>query len=131
MYSIDYKKRAVEYKQEGHSFKELRAVFKIPSQTYYRWAEEYKNNFAPKERVEYTRKIDKEQLLKALEEKPDAYLRELAEPFDASVQAVFYFLEKHKITYKKNVHVLRKVRRSPSNIPRRNITNPRGRTSIR
>jgi transposase len=113
MYSIDYKKRAVEYKQEGHSFKELKAVFKISSQTYYRWAKEYKNNFAPKARVEYTRKIDKEQLLKALEEKPDAYLRELAEPFGASIQAVYYFLEKHKITYKKKRSRTQKSQKKP------------------
>lgn len=108
MYSEDYKRRAVEYKQEGHSFKELKAVFKIPNQTYYRWAEEYRNNFAPKPRAEYTRKIDKEQLLKALEENPDSYLRELAEPFGASAQAVFSFLEKHKITYKKKPSRTRK-----------------------
>lgn len=118
MYSVDYKKRAVEYKQEGHSFKELMEVFKIPNQTYYRWLGEYLNGFPAKERVERSGKIDKEQLLRALAENPDAYLRELAEPFGVTPQAVFYFLKENKITYKKNVYILGKVRRRPSNLCR-------------
>ena len=28
-YSIDYRKRAVEYKDSGHTFKELKEAFKI------------------------------------------------------------------------------------------------------
>jgi transposase-like protein len=38
-YSIDYKKRAVAYKQEGHTFKQLREAFDIPPETYYIWKE--------------------------------------------------------------------------------------------
>jgi hypothetical protein len=32
-YSMDYKERAVAYKQEGHTFKQLREAFGIPSET--------------------------------------------------------------------------------------------------
>ena len=102
MYSIDYRKRAVEYKREGHTFKQLSEVFKITDDTYYRWAKEYDNGFpkpeAPRER---SRKIDKEKLKQAIEEKPDAYLSELAVLFDCTPQAVFYALKKMKITLKK------------------------------
>jgi transposase len=36
---MDYRKRAVAYKQEGHTFKQLREAFGIPSETYYQWKE--------------------------------------------------------------------------------------------
>ena len=36
-YSKDYRKRAVEYKDTGHTFVELREAFKIPPRTYYDW----------------------------------------------------------------------------------------------
>ena len=36
-YNIDFIKRAVSYKQNGHSFKELREAFDIPPETYYLW----------------------------------------------------------------------------------------------
>ena len=101
MYSIDYKKRAVEYKQEGHTFKELKEVFKIPNQTYYRWAEELKNSFEKPEPAKRSRKINLEELKRAVEEKPDAYLKELAKPFGVTEQAIFYALKELDITFKK------------------------------
>ena len=110
MYSIDYRRRAVEYKNEGHSFGELYEAFKIHPPTYYRWKREYQNGFAkPQAPRERKRKIDKEELRRAVEEKPDSYLRELAEPFGCSQAAVHYALEKMGITLKKNLHLQREV----------------------
>jgi transposase-like protein len=37
MYSKDYRQRAVAYKDEGHTFKELKEAFDIPPETYYQW----------------------------------------------------------------------------------------------
>jgi len=34
-YSVDFKRQAVEYKQKGHTFKELKEVFGIHPSTYY------------------------------------------------------------------------------------------------
>jgi len=48
------------------------------------------------------RKIDREKLRQAVAEKPDAYLRELAEQFACTEQAVFYMLRNLGITLKKN-----------------------------
>jgi len=101
-YSADYKKLAVEYKREGHTFKELKAIFKIPSTTYYRWEEEYENGFEkPKGPRRRTRKIDLEKLKRAVEEHPDFYLREFAELFGCTPTAIFYALKKINITLKK------------------------------
>ena len=102
MYSEDYQKRAVEYKRAGHTFNELKDVFKISHETYYKWEQEYENGFSkPKIKQERSRKIDKEQLKQVLKEKPDAYLRELAVLFNCTPQAVFKMLKKLKITLKK------------------------------
>ena len=48
--------------------------------------------------------------MQAVEEKPDAYLSELAKPYDCTEQAVFYALKKLDITVKKNnIHTPKSV----------------------
>jgi transposase len=101
-YSVDFKKLAVEYKQKNHTFKELKEIFGIHPSTYYLWVEEYENGFKkPKEPRQRRRKIDLGKLKQAVEEHPDFYLRELAELFGCTPQAIFYALKKVKITLKK------------------------------
>jgi len=101
-YSIDYIRRAVWYKQEGHTFKQLREAFGIPPETYYLWEEKLANGYyETKPKRERLRKIDKEKLKQAVAEKPDAYLHELAQQFSCTSQAVFYMLRKLNITLKK------------------------------
>ena len=96
-------RRAVAYKNEGHTFKELKDTFNIPSETYYQWKEKLENGYDGKKVFrERSRKIDKEELKKAVEEKPDAYLYELAQLFDCSPQAVFLMLNRLNITRKKS-----------------------------
>ena len=104
MYSIDFIRRALIYKDEGHTFTELKAVFGIPRQTYYIWKKKYENGF-PKTRKKIVRtrkrKIDKAALERALAEKPDASLSELAKLFNCTDSAIFYALKRWKITLKK------------------------------
>ncbi len=38
-YSEDYRKAAIEFKQSGHTFTQLKEVFKITAKTYYEWVE--------------------------------------------------------------------------------------------
>jgi transposase len=103
-YSIDYKKRAVAYRREGHTLKQVREAFGIPAETYYGWKEKLENGYYEiKIKRERRRKIDKAELKKALANKPDAYLKELAEQFGCTAPAVFYALEKLNITRKKRV----------------------------
>ena len=101
-YSIDFIKRAVAYRQEGHSLKQLREAFGIPPETYYDWEEKLANGYYDiKIKRERKRKIDKEMLKRAVAEKPDAFLREYAEQFNCTPTAVFYALEAMDITRKK------------------------------
>jgi transposase len=102
-YSIDFIRKAVEYKQKGHTFKQLKDVFGIPNETYYQWKEKLESGFyeRKKPRQERKRKIDKEKLRQAVKENPDSYLHELAKLFGCSFQAVFAALKKMGITLKK------------------------------
>ena len=102
-YSIDFIKRAVAFKQNGHSFKQLREVFGIPPETYYQWKKNLQSGYYETEKgiQERRRKIDRDRLKDAVVNKPDAFLHELAELFDCSPQAIFYMLQKLNITLKK------------------------------
>jgi len=101
-YSNDYRKRAVEYKDSGHTFKELAEACKIPPITYYDWQEKLSNEYyETKPTRERSRKIDKEKLRQAVADTPDAYLHALAALFDCTPQAVFYMLIKRNSTLKK------------------------------
>jgi transposase len=102
-YSVDYRKAALEYKRSGHTFKELKEVFKITPRTYYQWVENLKTNGNVKVKIKQTRKrkIDPDALKKAVKEKPDAYLRELSKGFNCSTTAVHKRLIQLGFTYKK------------------------------
>ena len=106
MYSIDFIRCAVAYRDEGHTFTELKTVFKIPPETYYLWKEKLENGYTG-EKVfrERKRKIDKDILRQAVKDNPDIYLYELAKIFDCTEQAVFYAIEKLKITRKKTLRL--------------------------
>ena len=118
MYSIDFIRRAVAYREEGHTFKELKGAFNIPAETYYQWREKLGNGYdGTKVFRERSRKIDKEKLKKAVEERPDAYLYELARMFCCSPQAVFLMLEKLNITRKKSpLPITKSLKRNARNI---------------
>jgi len=116
-YSLDFIERTVAYKQEGHTLKQLQEAFGVPSETYYDWKKKLENgHFDVKIKRERKRKIDKEQLKRLLEEKPDAFLWELAEHFSCTPTAVFYALENLDITRKKTFYLLRKIRREKSGV---------------
>jgi transposase len=102
-YGIDFIKRAVAYRQNGHSLQQLREAFGIPPETYYKWANNLETGYYEIEKgiQERKRKIDREELKNAVADKPDAYLYELAELFECSPQAIFYMLKKLNITLKK------------------------------
>ena len=103
-YSKDFIKRAVAYKQAGHSFEQLHETFGIRSATYYDWKKKVETgfDFGMKAKKERNRKIDKEALRQAVAKKPDALLIEYAEQFNCTPSAVFYALKTLKITRKKS-----------------------------
>ena len=102
-YSRDFIEAAVAFKQNDHTFKQLREAFGIPPETFYQWVNKLESGYydMEKPKQERNRKINKEMLKKAVAETPDAFLYELAARFNCSPQAVFSMLQKLNITLKK------------------------------
>ena len=103
-YDIKYRLRAIEYWDEGHSKKETAEVFKVNLSTLYRWKSRLKETgkLESKKGIQPWRKIDPSKLMKILDERPDAYLKELSAEFDCSEVAIFKALKRLKISRKKN-----------------------------
>ena len=118
---MDYRRRAVAYKDEGHTFKDLQEAFRIPAETYYQWKKKLENGYYQTPIIrERKRKIDKEELKKDIAENPDAFLRELAEKYGCTESAIFYALKKLKITIKKRLLPIQKnLRKNVRNLPPR------------
>ena len=103
-YSEDLRKKVIGYLEEGNTQESAKAVFKIGLTTIKRWRKQYKDtgSLAKKELNRRFRKLDPEQLSAYVEEHPDAYLREIAEVFGCTDDAVRLALIKLKITRKKD-----------------------------
>ena len=93
----------MEYLKRGHTQKEAQAVFGIGLTTIKEWKKLQKETGSLEKRPLYrkSRKIDLAKLAAAVAETPDAYLKELAEPFGCTEDAVSKALIKMGITRKK------------------------------
>jgi transposase len=103
-YSLDFRKRAIAYMDEGHTYKELYEAFKIYPSNIHAWRKLLAETGSLEPQYsgrDSSRKIDLEKLREAVKEKPDAYLWELALQFGCTKQAIFTALKKLDITYKK------------------------------
>ena len=102
-YSIDFRRRAIEYMDEGHSGKELYEAFKILPSNVYRWRKlfEKTNSLRPEYRKTRKRKIDIKEPEQAIERKPDITIPELAKMFNCTKQSIHSALKRANITRKK------------------------------
>jgi len=102
-YSIDFRKKAIEFMDKGHTKEELHEAFGIYPSRITAWRKLLKETgeLKPQYRETRKRKIDLKELEQALERKPDATLAELAKLFDCTESAVHYALARLKITLKK------------------------------
>ena len=104
-YSEDFRKKAIEFIDAGHTQKELKEVFGIYPSEVIKWRKllAATGSLKPQYPKTRNRKIDKAKLAEELERKPDATLSELALIFDCTPQSIFCALKTMKITYKKNL----------------------------
>jgi transposase len=109
-YTIEFRKQVLEYMAEGHTVKELYDTFQIRPSTVVNWKKllEKNGSLEPVYSKSRSRIIDKEELKRAIEEKPDAYLYELSAKFGCTEQAVFYALKKLNVTRDKKLIIERK-----------------------
>jgi len=103
-YDIKYRRRALDYMAEGHTFRATAEIFKVSTSTLQEWKSQLKEtgDLAPKKRRETWRKIDPQKLSEYVEAHPDAYLKEIASAFGCWVSAVEKALRRLKISRKKN-----------------------------
>lgn len=117
-YSKDYRKRVLEFLEEGHTQKEAQKVFKVGSTTIKEWkkllSETGSVEKRPVKREARVYKTDK--LCAYIEEHPQALLKEIAEYFGGSTSGADSALKREKLTLKKQqpptVNVMKKSERN-------------------
>jgi transposase len=105
-YDKKFRERAIEYKEAGHTFAELREAFKIAPETYYQWQKLRKETGtleARKVKTRKPRKIEPERLREYIAKYPDAYLCEIASEFKCAPSAIPKALKRLNITRKKRL----------------------------
>ena len=102
-YSIDFRERAIAFWDKGHTKEELYEAFEIYPSRVNEWKKLPRETGSLKPQYQKTRKrkINLEELERAIERKPDATLAELAKQFDCTFQAVEAACKRAKITRKK------------------------------
>ncbi|MBU6208122.1 MAG: transposase [Alphaproteobacteria bacterium] len=86
-YSVDLRKRAIGFVNQGGSKAEAARVFGINRQTLYHWL--CAKDIRPKRCGPRRRKLDKAALLSHVQAHPDALLRERAAHFGVHVNAIW------------------------------------------
>ncbi len=102
-YSRDLRERAVKYYMSGYTLKETSEVFEVGINTISQWVKKYKEtgDLSNKPLNRRFKKIDPEKLILFVEKNPDAFLKEIAEEFKCSIEAVRKAMKKLGITKKK------------------------------
>ena len=101
-YSLDLRKKSLEYLKKGNSRKETSSIFGVTMQTLANWIQrEAEGNLPAKQRANGSYKINDEALKEHIKSTPDAYLHEISEHFKVTASAIFYACKRIGITFKK------------------------------
>ncbi|MGG2140778.1 IS630 transposase-related protein [Symbiopectobacterium sp. RP] len=99
-YSIDFRRKVISTREEeGSSIRETAKQFRIGPASVSRWI----NQIASKASTTRQRKSDKSELIKNVEQYPDAYQKERTERFGVCQKAIWQALKKLGLTYKKTL----------------------------
>ena len=118
-YSTDLRKRVIEYTEETSNITKACQIFKVGIATIYRWIARKKEsgNIEPSRKKAYKKKINDQELIAYVEKNPDHFLSEIAVHFNTTLQAIFYALQRLKITRKKKLRFTRKeTKKSEQNL---------------
>ena len=107
-YSEDYRKRTIEYREEGHTLEETHGVFKVSISTIRAWEKQWKEKgtLAPAPVVRGYKKIEPQRLKTYVLEHPDAYLKEIAQEFNCCETAIRKAFARLGITRKKRRYII-------------------------
>lgn len=120
-YSLDLRKKALKYLDRIGDRKKVAEAFGITLRTLAGWIRRKRENcLAPKPRRCAPSLIDSQKLQSFVREHPDAYLREIAEEFGTTLQAVFYACQRLKISLKKRHPITRRgMRKKERNLSKK------------
>lgn len=109
-YSYDLRLKALACIKKGTSKIEVSKIFGINVRTLFNWINREKRGcLAPcKKRKRPPNKIEEGKLRSYIEQHPDSYLREIADIFGTSINAVFKACKRAKITLKKRHPFIKK-----------------------
>jgi transposase len=109
-YSEDLRKKVISYIMSGGSKREASRVFNIGEDTVYRWLRLHKaGDLKAKKRAVYPRKIDEQKLRDYVQANPDHTLEQIAGALNLSIQTIFRWLRRLKITRKKRPRSIKNV----------------------
>jgi transposase len=103
-YDKKFREQVLKYIENGHSIREAHRVFELSTTAIMGWKKLQKETGGLEKRPldRKSTKVCSEKLLTFLNENPDSYLRETAEVFNCTEQAIHYAMKRLKITRKKN-----------------------------
>lgn len=109
-YSMDLRKRVLQYLEKNNDKMKASQLFQVGIATVYRWIKrkKQKGNVEPLRKKSTYKKIDDQKLIAYVEQNPDHFLSEIAKHFGLTLQAIFYALQRLKITRKKRLYFTRK-----------------------
>jgi transposase len=104
-YSIDLRKKIIEFLEKGKSIADASRIFGISRPTIYKWLKKkvIEGNLSDKKPKRKWKKIDPTLLVVFIKEHPDFTLVEYAKHFKVSPVAICRTLKKLKITRKKRL----------------------------
>lgn len=116
-YSVELKQKALDYLEACGNINQVATAFGVDRSTIRAWVKKKQSgNLACGSGGYRYSKIDKEQLLSFIQNKPDAYLYEIAQAFDCSSVAVFKTLKRMNITLKKRPQLTQSKTQTKSKI---------------
>lgn len=110
-YSLDLRQRALKLIEGGMKQIKVAKLFGVTVQTLCKWWKLYKiNNISEPIKPVFIRtlKVDRDVLLRFVEQNPNKTLKEIGQEFGCSNNAIFKILKKLNITYKKNASCTRR-----------------------
>jgi len=101
-YGVKFRKRTIEYHEEGNSIRKTAKIFGITKSTLEKWLKQQRETGELSRKYRsYKTAINEDELLSYLQSNPDAYQAEIAEHFGCHQSVVSRTLKRHKLTRKK------------------------------
>ena len=94
-YSIDFRKKVLDYCERTHNIAKATDLFNISRNTIYQWLKLQQKTGKLEHQAKgiQPKKVDRKKLIAYLEDYPDAYLSEIATVFDCHPTTIHYALK--------------------------------------